>query len=295
LQVRFSLYILLNMEKAYLEITNICNLSCSFCHGTKRTPRQMTREEFDILTNKLQGRAKHLYFHLMGEPLLHPMLPEFIEISRQKGFIPIITTNGTLLAGCSEKLINAKPFKISISLQSYEGNENRSEENLKSYLEQVCNFAKEAAPEIVIVLRLWNKGGMEEENSNIEAFLHEEFPGDWRKNRSGFALADKVFLEYGESFEWPDTKYEEKTEPFFCYGIRQQIGVLVDGTVVPCCLDADGVMALGNLFKDDLDNILSTPRAKAIYDGFSMHRPVDELCKHCGYAADTMKYHGGKL
>jgi len=281
------------LEKLYLEITNICNLSCSFCHGTKRAPRQMSMEEFSMLTDKLSGKAKHLYFHLMGEPLLHPLLPEFVEISKGKGFIPIITTNGSLLDKCGQTLIEAAPFKVSISLQSFEGND-FSSEKLENHLNFVCNFAKQAAPKIIIVLRLWNKGGKETENSRIESFLHNAFPGEWRQNRSGFALADKVFLEYGETFDWPDSNCEEKTGEYFCYGLRNQIGVLVDGTVVPCCLDAEGSIPLGNLFHQELDEILASPRAKVIYDGFSMHTAVEELCKHCGYAANTKKYHGGK-
>jgi len=284
----------MNMEKVYLEITNICNLSCSFCHGTKRPLRRMSQEEFEILTDRLQGKANHLYFHLMGEPLTHPDLPSFIKISKQKGFIPILTTNGTLLDSIGDKLIEAKPFKVSISLQSYEGNDTRSIEKLNSYLLSVTSFAKKAAPDIVVVLRLWNVGGKETENVNIEKYLHEAFPNEWRKNRSGYALDDKIFLEYGESFDWPDTECEERGGEYFCYGLRNQIGVLVDGTVVPCCLDADGKIALGNLFEEELDDILNSPRAKKIYNGFSMHTPVEELCKKCGYAADTKKYHGAK-
>jgi len=282
-------------EKAYVEITNICNLSCSFCHGTKRTPKRMSLEEFDLITDKLKGNAKHLYFHLMGEPLSHPLLPKFISLAKEKGFIPILTTNGTLLEKCSSSLLEAKPFKISISLQSFEGNDNKTEE-LETYLESVCSFSKKAAPEIVIVLRLWNLGGKESRNNEILNILHQEFPGEWRKNRSGFALSDKVFLEYGEAFEWPDenAKEIEKDHGFFCYGLRNQIGILVDGSLVPCCLDADGTIALGNIFNENLDEILNSKRAKALYDGFSMHTPTENLCKHCGYAANTMNYHGTK-
>lgn len=254
----------------------------------------MTREEFDILTDRLRGKARHLYFHLMGEPLTHPLFAEFIGTAKDKGFIPVITTNGTLLGRCGEKLIKAKPFKVSVSLQSYEGNGGIAGEKLDAYLSEICDFAKKAAPEIIVVLRLWNKGGRESENTEIEAFLHEAFPGEWRQNRSGFALAEKVFLEYGESFDWPDARCEEKEGEFFCYGLRNQIGILVDGTVVPCCLDADGAVPLGNLFAEELDAILTGPRAKALYDGFSMHTPVEELCRHCGYAANTKRYHGGK-
>ncbi len=276
----------------------------------------MSAENFDLLTDKLRGKIRHLYFHLMGEPLTHPLLPEFIKSAKAKGFIPVLTSNGTLLDKCGDKLIDAKPFKISISLQSYEGNHiNGDSEKLNAYLKSVTDFAKKAAPEIIIVLRLWNLGGKESENDSIIDFLHAQFPGEWRENRSGYALADKVFLEFGDAFDWPDEAGEEKgvgdlksaaspkacevesvseKKEFFCYGLRNQIGILVDGTVVPCCLDAEGSIALGNLIDQDLDEILASPRAKAIYDGFSMHTAVEELCKNCGYASKTKKYHGGK-
>ena len=39
-------------NKVYVEITNICNMSCSFCHGHKREARQMSREEFSLILDK---------------------------------------------------------------------------------------------------------------------------------------------------------------------------------------------------------------------------------------------------
>ena len=85
------------LKKAYLEITNVCNLSCSFCHGTSRKPHFLSVEEFEILTDRLCGHVEFLYFHLMGEPLVHPQLPLFLKASAEKGFHNVITTNGTLL------------------------------------------------------------------------------------------------------------------------------------------------------------------------------------------------------
>ena len=109
------------ITRCYLEITNICNLSCKFCPKTNRAKHRLTLNEFEQLTEKLQGQVKFLYFHLMGEPFLHPQLPEFIEIARRKGFIPILTTNGTLLSE-GQRIIEAHPHEIQISLHSHEGN-----------------------------------------------------------------------------------------------------------------------------------------------------------------------------
>ena len=155
------------ITRCYLEITNRCNLNCAFCPKTTRKGHQLTLEEFNSLTNKLEGYIKFLYFHLMGEPFLHPLLPQFITIAHQKGFIPILTTNGTLL-GNAQSVIDAHPHKVQISLQAHEGN---TKENPEEYIREVMHFAKEAARQgIIIVLRLWNEGG--EHNSMNPELRH---------------------------------------------------------------------------------------------------------------------------
>lgn len=274
------------INKAYLEITNICNLSCSFCHKTQRTPRTMTVEEFDCLSDRLKGKIKYLYFHLMGEPTLHLNLPNFISTAKIKGFLPIITTNGSLLGEFGDNILHDAPHKISISLHAPAANEAFADE---SYLLNCISFAKKAAEKkCYIAFRLWNLGGEgEDENVGIIKKLKKEFPGEWKDVRNGFGkkLADYVYLEFAERFDWPDiTLTKENENNVFCYGLRDQIGILCDGTVVPCCLDADGNIPLGNLFETDLDSILNSKRAKSIYDGFSQRRAVEELCRKCGYA-----------
>ena len=150
------------------------------------------------------------------------------------------------------------------------------------------SFAKKAAERgCFVALRLWNLG-TDADNSEILDFLHNAFLGEWHNQRGGSSqrIADRIFLEWGERFEWPDVSLPEcaTDDDRFCYALRDQVGVLVDGTVVPCCLDSDGNLALGNLFESDLDEIISSPRAKAIYDGFTKRRAVEAFCRKCGYA-----------
>ena len=273
------------LDKIYLEITNVCNLDCTFCHKTARAKKLISAQEFDLLIDKLAGKAKYLYFHLMGEPTLHPLLPHFIKTARDKGFLPMITTNGSLLREKGEALLSALPYKISISLHAPEANAAFAADG---YLESCVSFAKEAAARgCIVALRLWNLGSGAD-NSNILEHLHASFPDEWGNVRGGSSLrlADKLFLEWGERFDWPDPALPEcpPDADLFCYGLRDQIGVLVDGTVVPCCLDAEGTLALGNLFVSDLEDVLASPRAKAIYDGFSHRRAVESFCRTCGYA-----------
>lgn len=273
------------LNKIYLEITNVCNMDCSFCHKTARQKKLMTDEEFEILTDKLKGKTKYLYFHLMGEPTLHESLPKFIAKAREKGFSPMITTNGTLLGEKSEILLESLPDKISISLHAPEANPRFADEK---YLDNCLSFAKKAAKKgTIVALRLWNIGS-DADNSQILDRLHREFPDEWVSVRGGGSqrLVSKIFLEWGERFDWPDENLPEsdKDQPLFCHAIRDHVGVLVDGTVVACCLDADGKLTLGNLYESELDDIINSPRAKAIYDGFSRRRATESFCRKCGFA-----------
>lgn len=277
------------LKKVYLEITNVCNLDCSFCPGTRRTPGFLSPEQFRLLAEKLRPHTKYLYLHLMGEPLLHPQLGELLAIAGELGLLVMITTNGTLLPRAGKILLtNPAVHKVSISLHSFEGN--AADGPLLPYVDNCAAFAKEAAEAGKrCALRLWNLDGDNTQGANsqnplILARLAEHFPQPWTENRLGFTLADRVYLEWGERFEWPDLGAEDQGQAGFCYGLRDHVGVLWDGTVVPCCLDHEGDVPLGSLYRQSLEEILNSPRARAIYDGFSQGRAVEELCRKCGYS-----------
>lgn len=275
-------------NKAFFEITNACNLSCSFCHGTKREIKYLSPSEFQRGAEQLKGFADYLYFHVMGEPLLHPLLGTFFRIAEELGFKVILTTNGTLLSNKKAVLLSAKALhKVSISLHCYEANEIGI--SLEDYLSDCFAFCREAADKgIIAVMRLWNAGGKDSLNEKILSAMHSYFPDEWKEIYSGYKLRDKVFLEWGEKFDWPDIDGEYMGDRHSCYGLRDQVGVLSDGTVVPCCLDAEGTINLGNIFKTDLDEILNSPRAVALKKSFETRHITEELCKHCGYA--KMRY-----
>ena len=261
-------------KKAYLEITNICNKSCSFCHGTKRKKEYMPREKIFEVLEKIEGKAEYIFFHLLGEPLCHPHITDAIKEAVRLGFKVSITTNGTLL---EDSLIDSGVRKVSVSLHSFEEGEGR-----EKYLSKVLTFARKASAKGVLVsLRLWNKG---EDNSETEERIKREFPAITEGKNDSFKLSENLYLEYAPRFEWPDIKREEKEEKVFCYGLRDQFGILVDGSVVPCCLDAEGDIILGNIFEDTLENVLSSKRAVELKQGFDRRQAVEELCKKCPYA-----------
>lgn len=272
------------LKKAYLEITNACNLNCSFCHKTKRETKYLSLEEFKTAATKLRDVTEYLYFHLMGEPLLHPDLGNFLSYASSLGFKVILTTNGTLLKKREKILLNAPSLhKISISLHSFEANEMGI--SIDSYLEGCFDFCKKASEKgKIAVMRLWNKGGKEDLNEHILNKMHLSFPDEWTETYSGCKLKNKVFLEWGEKFDWPDIESETLSDNISCYGLRDQIGILSNGTVVPCCLDSDGVINLGNIFTEDLENILNNERANNLRESLRRRKVCEELCKKCGYA-----------
>ena len=270
-------------QKIYLEISNVCNLSCRFCPGTKRKPKVMTEPEFHHLLPKLRPWTDFLYFHLMGEPLCHPLLDSFLTAAGTHGFKVILTTNGTLLQKQQNLLLSSRALhKVNISLHAFEANDLAVP--FETYLKQCFAFGKAAEGTKLVVFRLWNQGGAEARNGEILAGLEEFFPKPWITERKGIRIGNRVYLEYGDKFDWPDQNAEDHGDQVFCYGLRDQIGVLCDGTVVPCCLDHDGDLALGNLFESELGEILESKRAKAIYEGFQRRYAAEELCRKCGYA-----------
>ncbi len=242
----------------------------------------MTLDEFDIITDKLVGITKYVYLHVMGEPLSHPELARMISMAASKGFLCAITTNGTLLGNRSKELLNSEVYKVSISLHSFEG---ESEDAFCNYVNGCIDFADKAASRgILCVLRLWNKGFDGGRNERVLSLLKDRFSQTWKWSVRGARIKDKLHLEYGERFSWPSLDAADMGDDVFCYGLKDQFGILSDGSIVPCCLDGDGVITLGNAFTDGITEVLQSPRAVAMREGFKCRRATEELCRKCGYA-----------
>ena len=273
----------MRFSKIYLEISNLCNLSCAFCPGTRRQKKALTEAEFSTLLPKIRPYTDYLYFHLMGEPLIHPQLRRFLELAGDAGFKVILTTNGTLLAKQQEMLLQSPALhKVNISLHAFEANDLAMP--FSEYLAGCFQFGKATEGKKLISYRLWNQGGQDEKNNEILDTMKEYFPEPWPLERRGPRIGQRVYLEYGDKFDWPDLAAPDGGEGVFCHGLRDQLGILCDGSVVPCCLDHEGDITLGNLFTQTMEEILESPRAKAIYEGFSQRKAAEELCRKCGYA-----------
>lgn len=276
-------------SRIYIEITNVCNLNCSFCIKNCRQPRFMSCDEFWQILMQIRPYTSYICLHVLGEPLMHPQLEEFLAMAHKADMKVNVTTNGTMLKAKTEGLLNSPSLrKVSVSLHSLE---NGSEDE---YLQSVAEFVLAASQKNILCdLRLWNLTAQDTNNQPIFeklcGFLKVESgvvqAAKEKINQSGsITLAPAVFLGTAQRFDWPSLDAPLTEKPVFCYGMRTQAAILCDGTVVPCCLDSKGDVNLGNIFSQPFEEIISSKRAKAIYDGFSNRRPSEELCKRCGYA-----------
>jgi MoaA/NifB/PqqE/SkfB family radical SAM enzyme len=162
-------------NKAYVEITNVCNLNCSFCKGTDRKKQFMSVEDFEIVATKVRKVTSYIYLHLLGEPTLHPNLREILSVCQKLDFKVIITTNGTLLDKVRDILIDSSSLhKVNISLHAFEANDLAVP--FEKYLHDCFAFGKAAEGAKIVVFRLWNNGGAEELNGQILAELENFFP-----------------------------------------------------------------------------------------------------------------------
>ena len=278
-------------KQIYVEITNICNLNCSFCPKNSRPKKFMSLEEFDFITNEISPLTNTICLHLMGEPLLHPNIKDIFSLCNEKNLNVYLTTNGTLLKQNLDLLKTGCAKKISVSLHSFEANDNS--DSLERYLEDTILSCKEISEnsQTYIEFRLWNESNAESAKNTLNNDIIEKINKKFNTNlvatnlSQRISLTDKIYISFADAFEWPiNTENKEKNNIKFCYGLRSHFGILCDGTVVACCLDSEGKLALGNIFKSKISDILSTERAKNIYKGFTDRNTSEEFCSTCTYA-----------
>lgn len=281
------------LKKIYVEITNHCNLRCSFCAASSRPKRTMGPAAFAEVLARIQGYTRHLSLHVLGEPLLHPRFEQILALCHTHGMQVNLTTNGTLVDRHRQTLLTAPALRqISLSLHSLN---TMDRDTARQRLGEIIVLAREASRSTALYtsLRLWNmQPATPAEDDGANRWLLEELavafggvpldPGMLRGGR-GIRLADRVFLNPEPQFQWPHPSMPERGRYGYCLGLRDHLAILVDGTVAPCCLDGEGHLALGNIFTQSLADILGGPRAVRMREGFGHQWLVEPLCRRCSY------------
>lgn len=268
-------------KKIYIEITNNCNLSCDFCIKNKRIKKNMSFEEFKIILNKIKKYTNYIYLHVLGEPLIHPEINKFIDYA-SKDFNINITTNGYYINNIKN---NKNIRQINISLQSYDEKYNIS---LEKYMDNIFKTVDILKNNTYISYRFWIKNKYTNKILNI---INRKYNTNLTIDNIGnnSTIAKNIFVSINNEFKWPDINNNIISNVGNCYALKDHIGILVDGTVVPCCLDTKGNIVLGNIFYDDLENIINSDKYQNMLYNFKNNKKLEELCKRCNYLDVTIQ------
>lgn len=267
--------------RIYVEITNYCNLACSFCSKDHREKKEMTVNEFKIVVDKIKGYTNNVCLHVKGEPLLHSHIDEILGICDKVGVGVRLTTNGTLLKKKKDILLKHNIKQINVSLHC--------ENNQINYFEDVFNTCDELKKKTTIIYRIWTLPTLDLDSSstkivdkiNKHYHLSTEIV-DKIKHEKNIKIGENVYIDKDYEFVWP--KITNKNSYIgTCLGTRNHIAILSNGNVTVCCLDSDGVVKLGNIFNDSLSKILNSDLFKSINEGFKNNKIVCDLCKGCTY------------
>jgi radical SAM protein with 4Fe4S-binding SPASM domain len=280
--------------RTYIEISNICNLQCTFCPEVERDKKILSSEQFRYILRQVIPYTDEVCLHLMGEPLAHPEFLQILDICNQEDAVIHLVTNGTFLQKFNyDTFLKSKSLRqINFSLHSFK--DNFPDKDIRPYLFDILQFSKQALesrPELYINFRLWNLPstvGQNQQNQDIIDYICEFFqvPINEKINvshRKSKNIIGRIYFHFDTRFEWPSLKDPIQGERGFCHALSQQIGIHADGTVIPCCFDKEAGIALGNILETPFVEILQSPRLNKIREGFKNHILVEELCQKCTY------------
>lgn len=280
--------------RTYIEISNICNLQCTFCPEVERDKKILSTDDFRKILKQVLPHTEQICLHLMGEPLAHPEFPQILRICEEEGAVIHLTTNGTFLSKYGfDTFLKSKAIRqINFSIHSYK--DNFPGQDIRPYLYDILAFSKEALvekPELYINYRLWNMLQTREalkENQDIIDHVCEFFQVPVNENvdvsfKKSKNVTGRVYFHFDSRFQWPSYADPERGDKGFCHALSQQIGIHADGTIVPCCFDKEAGIPLGNILEQSFEEILASPRLVAMSEGFKKNLLVEELCRKCTY------------
>lgn len=282
----------MKFHRAYIEITNICGLACSFCPPKEQPSQTMSLEFFESILDQLQVYTHEIALHVMGDPMVLSHLSDYLDSAEKYNFKVMITTSGFYLDEIRRQtLFHPTLRQVNISLNSF--NKNSVFRSFEAYMEpilQLCDDKLALNKDFFINLRLWNLDDTYSEstfNTKLFETLENHFSVDSLADmisgeRQSIRLAPKVLLHFDRYFQWPSLQNEVVGDGY-CHGLSKQIAILCNGRVIPCCLDGEGVIELGNLHETNLGKILSSKRSVAITQGFANGTAHEELCQKCSY------------
>jgi radical SAM protein with 4Fe4S-binding SPASM domain len=279
--------------RIYIELTNVCGLSCSFCPTKELPSKEMDLEFFESIIKQAKVYTKEIACHVVGDPLTQSNLSDYLDIIHKHGLKAMLTTSGYFLKKHSyDTLFHPCVKQINISLNSF--NKNDTSITFEQYINPVlalCQAKLERKEDLFINLRVWNLDEMMSERAFNETLFEKlsstfdtklNLQKIYEERPKSIRLASKVLVHFDNYFEWPSLNNQNYGDGT-CQGLQSHVAILASGKVVPCCLDCDGIIELGDLHEDTLNEVLTSKRAVNMLEGFKEGKAVEELCQKCSY------------
>lgn len=295
------------MKSVYIEITDACNLRCSFCpssdcryeagSGSSHTfmPSALFKK---CIAGAVEAGIENVYLHVLGEPTLHPGFALFLKDIKAAGLTATLTTNGTTIRRVAHHILNCPAVRqVNFSTHAYA---ELPQDEARGYLENVldfCRIALAARPDLYVNLRLWNVGDSDSQGWNHymlerirDTFGVDLQLGNFCSRHKSFPIAGRLYLHEDSRFEWPGMSPQAENSHDAqqivrgtCHALDTHVAILHDGRVVACCLDYSGQITLGNIANQSLPEILNSPTARNIREGFEKHELRHPFCQSCSY------------
>lgn len=280
-------------EKIYIEISNICNLQCTFCPVVERDKKIMDVALFEKIAREIRPFTKQITLHVMGEPLAHPQFEDILKQTTALGLSVVLTSNGLLLRRYKELLLKT-PNLAQINFSTHSFTDNFPNKDMTPYLEELIQFTKEmrlAHHQAFVNFRLWNLRKDEatfKKNQRVLNLLNDHFNQELTQainpeEQKSYRLTHKTFIHFDSQFRWPTLEDPTRATTGTCHGTLSHLAIHADGTVVPCCLDKEANIPLSNLRSTTFEEVLKETRLIEMQQGFRSAQLKEELCQKCTF------------
>lgn len=290
------------MKKIYIELSDICHLACSFCPAPKGVRGVMSLEAFAHALDSALMLTKRIALHILGDPCALPNLANYLTLAHSKGAeIELVTSGAFFHKHRPQTLLSPPVYQLSISLEA--GIDNAianyatklapllayhlqhpscflnlrvQDSSLYQNPQALCTLLRQILPESIFTPT---------HHTHHQKFCHALSRNDIYTlfdEKGRIRLWSKAFLIIKPHFTWAGFATMPQKHKS-CHALKEQIGILSDGTIVPCCMDTQGAINLGNITTTSLQEALHSPRAVAMKNGFKTQRAVESLCQHCGF------------
>jgi radical SAM protein with 4Fe4S-binding SPASM domain len=269
-------------NRIYLEITNQCNMTCSFCPPHRRAARFLSQSELDHRMHHIAQHTKNVYFHVKGEPLLSPHLQAALDAAYRHQLDVHLVSNGLLIGRHGDLILNHPSVKtITLSLHSYSELDPIVVDKQIGIMQEWLSMQRPHHPHIR--LRIWDADTGKHINSRhlIKRLTGYEIAENVRPNFR-VSLQPNRHIQSDVRFDWPDLSQGERYPEGRC-NAGMMLAVLADGTVTPCCLDGEGIIGLGNIEHTALSEIIASQRYRAFLQGMNDRKPSEALCRSCSF------------